>query len=135
MDSTDPVPPGRTDAELAEQDFPTLLRHGLPAGASGPLRTALFGDGAVGAAVVLDRLGTQPRSVAFLAETVRAAGLAAAVELPEPLPRPAAAAPVRSWLEAAASLAGGVDTDEAMARWLLAVATVIELKQVARARA
>jgi hypothetical protein len=135
MDSTDPTPPNRTDAELAELDLPTLLRYGLFAGEAGPLRTVLFGDGAVGAAVVLDRLGTQPRSVAFLAETVRAAGLTAAVELPEPLPRPEAAAPVRTWLEAAAALAGGIDTDEAMARWLSAVAAIIELKQVTRARA
>ncbi|MEU5978784.1 hypothetical protein [Streptomyces sp. NPDC047315] len=119
-----------TDAELAELDFPVLLRHGL---AAGELRTALYGDGAVGAAVVLDRLGTQPRSVAFLAETVRAVGLAAAVELPAPLPRPEAAAEVREWLAAAASVSGGVDADDAAARWLKAVATIIELKQLARA--
>ncbi len=130
-----PKPSARTDAELAEQDFPMLLRYGLAAGQPGPLRTGLYGDGAVGAAVVLDRLGTQPRSVAFLAETVRAAGLAATVELPAPLPRPEAAAAVREWLEAAASLAGGIDTDEAMARWLKAVAAIIELKQLERARA
>ncbi|MFI1826946.1 hypothetical protein ACH41E_10950 [Streptomyces sp. NPDC020412] len=127
MDSRHPT---CTDAELAELDFPVLLRHGLAAGES---RTALYGDGAVGAAVVLDRLGTRPRSVAFLAETVRAVGLAAAAELPAPLPRADAAAEVREWLAAAASIAGGVDADDAAARWLKAVATIIELRQLARA--
>ncbi|WP_255951268.1 hypothetical protein [Streptomyces odontomachi] len=129
-----PTPPDRSDAELAELDVPMLLRYGLTAEQPSPLRTALYGDGAVGAAVVLDRLGTQPRSVAFLAETVRAAGLAAAVELPAPLPHPEAAATVRPWLEAAASLAGGIGTDESTARWLKAVAAIIELRQRERAR-
>jgi hypothetical protein len=129
----DPELPSRTDAELADLDIPTLLRYGLAAGRP-PLRGTLFGDGAVGAAVILDRLGTLPRSVAFLAETVRATGLPTAARLPEPLPRPEAAARAHEWLAAAASLAGGVDTDDAMARWLKAVAAVLELKQRERAR-
>ncbi|MGN5379115.1 hypothetical protein ACQ4WX_22430 [Streptomyces lasalocidi] len=64
--------PDRTDDELARLDMGVLLRYGLTA-PPGPRRTALFGDDAAGAAVLLDRLGTQPRSVAFLADTVRAA--------------------------------------------------------------
>ncbi|WP_256257071.1 hypothetical protein [Streptomyces sp. MUSC 14] len=82
--------PDRTDDELARLDMGVLLRYGLTA-PPGPRRTALFGDGAAGAAVLLDRLGTQPRSVAFLADTVRAGGLAYAAGLPEPLPHPEAA--------------------------------------------
>jgi hypothetical protein len=132
MNST-PHPPARTDDELARLEITVLLRYGLTA-PPGPRRTALFGDGAAGAAVILDRLGTQPRSVAFLADTVRAGGLAHAVDLPEPLPRHEAAAVVRGWLEAAAELAGGIAADDSAARWLRAVATIIELRQLTRAR-
>ncbi|MET8246153.1 hypothetical protein ABZV31_18050 [Streptomyces sp. NPDC005202] len=126
-----PHPPARTDDELARLDISVLLRYGLTA-APGPRRTALFGDGAAGAAVLLDRLGTQPRSVAFLADTVRAGGLAHAADLPAPLPRPEAAAVVRAWLRAAAELAGGIEADDTAARWLRAVATIIELRQLTR---
>ncbi|MYW41870.1 hypothetical protein GT346_00550, partial [Streptomyces sp. SID161] len=66
MNDDAPYPPDRTDDELARLDITVLLRDGLTAG-PGPRRTALFGDGAAAAAVVLDRLGTEPRSVAFLA--------------------------------------------------------------------
>lgn len=125
--------PSYTDDELAEFDVTVLLRYGLTAD-PGPRRTALFGEGAAAAAVILDRLGTQPRSVAFLAEVVRAGGLAYTAELPEPLPRPEAAVVVRDWLEAATQLAGGAPVDEAAARWLGAVATIIEVKHLTRAR-
>ncbi|MGW2444575.1 hypothetical protein [Streptomyces sp. NPDC001675] len=133
MNDDAPHPPDRTDDELARLDITVLLRYGLTAGA-GARRTALFGDGAAAAAVVLDRLGTEPRSVAFLADTVRAGGLARAVELPEPLPRRAAADLVREWLRAGAELMGGLAADDTAATWLRAVATVIELRQLTRAR-
>ncbi|MBO1332124.1 hypothetical protein [Streptomyces sp. VRA16 Mangrove soil] len=128
-----PHPPDRTDDELARLDISALLSDGLTAEA-GPRRTALFGDGAVAAAVVLDRLGTEPRSVAFLADTVRAGGLAHATQLPEPLPRPEAAGLVREWLRTGSDLDGGVPVDDTAATWLRAVATLIELKQRTRAR-
>ncbi|MGW3357144.1 hypothetical protein ACWDFL_17240 [Streptomyces bungoensis] len=127
-----PQPPDRTDDELARLDIPTLLRYGLTAPPS-PRRTALFGDGAAGAAVLLDRLGTQPRSVAFLADVVRAGGLAYAAGLAEPLPRPEATAVVRDWLTAGTDLAAGVAADDGAARWLRAVATLIEVRQRTRA--
>jgi hypothetical protein len=133
MSDDAPHPPDRTDDELARLDITVLLRYGLTAEA-GARRTALFGDGAAAAAVVLDRLGTEPRSVAFLADTVRAGGLARAVELPEPLPRRAAADLVREWLRAGAELMGGIAADDTAATWLRAVATVIELRQLTRAR-
>lgn len=100
MNDDAPYPPDRTDDELARLDITVLLRYGLTA-APGTRRTALFGDGAAAAAVILDRLGTEPRSVAFLADTVRAGGLDRAAELPEPLPRREAADLVREWLRAA----------------------------------
>lgn len=100
MNDDAPYPPDRTDDELARLDITVLLRYGLTA-EPGPRRTALFGDGAAAAAVILDRLGTEPRSVAFLADTVRAEGLARAAELPEPLPGREAAVLVREWLRPA----------------------------------
>ncbi|MET9427093.1 MULTISPECIES: hypothetical protein [unclassified Streptomyces] len=128
-----PYPPERTDDELAQLDITVLLRYGLTAG-PGTRRTALFGDGAAAAAVILDRLGTEPRSVSFLADTVRAGGLAHAAELPEPLPRPEAAVLVREWLRAGTEIVGGPAADDTAATWLRAVATLIEMKQLNRAR-
>ncbi|MER6228149.1 hypothetical protein ACFWXI_00215 [[Kitasatospora] papulosa] len=119
--------------EQERLDITVLLRHGLTA-EPGARRTALFGDGAAAAAVVLDRLGAEPHSVAFLADTVRAGGLARAAELPEPLPDRDAAVLVREWLLAGTELAGGIAADDTAATWLRAVATVIELKQLTRAR-
>lgn len=80
-----------------------MLRYGLSF--AGPHRTALFGDGAVGAAVLLDRIGIQPRAVAFLAMVVRRGG-------------------------SAATAVGGVDGDEEAARWLEAVAELLSLRRV-----
>ncbi|MFD5427560.1 hypothetical protein, partial [Streptomyces sp. NPDC127084] len=90
-------PPSRTDDELARSDIAAMLRYGLSF--AGPHRTALFGDGAVGAAVLLDRLGVQPRAVAFLAKVVRSGGVRYAAELREPVPGDEAVAMVRAWLE------------------------------------
>ncbi|GAA2571804.1 MULTISPECIES: hypothetical protein [Streptomyces] len=125
--------PDRSDDELARLDITVLLRYGLTA-EPGPRRTALFGDGAAAAAVVLDRLGTEPRSIAFLADTVRAGGLAHAAELTEPLPRPGTADLMREWLLAGTELVGGITADDTAATWLRAVATIVELKQLTRAR-
>ncbi|MFD7389573.1 hypothetical protein ACFV46_14025 [Streptomyces sp. NPDC059852] len=133
MNPAPPTPPtGRTDDELARQDIPSMLRYGLSF--AGPHRGALFGDGAVGAAVLLDRLGVQPRAVAFLAEVVRSGGARYAAELPEPVPGAEAVTVVRSWLEAAATTARGIDGDEETARWLDAVAELLGLRYVHRFR-
>ena len=125
--------PGRTDDELAQSDIPAMLRYGLTL--AGPHRTALFGDGAVGAAVLLDRLDIQPRSVGFLAKVVRSGGVRYAAELREPVPGEEAGSMVRAWLEAAATAADGVDGDEEAARWLEAVAELLSLRRVHRSRA
>ncbi|QGV77427.1 hypothetical protein [Streptomyces ficellus] len=133
MNDAAPHPPSRTDDELARLDLTALLRLGLTAG-PGTRRTALFGDGAAAAAVILDRLGTEPRSVAFLADTVRAGGLAHAAALPEPLPRREAAVLVRDWLRTGTELTAGTPADDTAATWLHAVATILELKHLTRAR-
>jgi hypothetical protein len=125
--------PGRTDDELAQSDLPAMLRYGLSF--AGPHRTALFGDGAVGAAVLLDRLGVQPRAVAFLAKVVRGGGVRYAAELREPVPGDEAVALIRAWLESAANATNGVDGDEETARWLDAVAELLGLRHVHRSRA
>lgn len=128
-----PPPPGRTDDELAQADLAAMLRYGLSFG--GPHRAALFGDGAVGAAVRLDRLGVPPRAVAFLAKVVRTGGVRYASELEEPVPGEAAVDEVRSWLETAATVANGPDGDEHTARWLEAVAEILSLRLTTRAAA
>ncbi|HWM05870.1 MAG TPA: hypothetical protein VNP92_26305 [Actinophytocola sp.] len=118
-------PSGRTDAQLAELDVEAMLRAGLGAEAD---RTALFGDGAVAGAILLDRVETIPRSVSFLAELVRRGGTAHAAELPEPLPTAAQTDVIRPWLAAAAATATGPSGDERAARWLEAVAAVLALR-------
>ncbi|MFE3886071.1 hypothetical protein ACFXPQ_24720 [Streptomyces lydicus] len=125
-------PPGKTDGELATLDVTALLRYGI--GFGGSHRTALFGDGAVGAAVVLDRQGVLPRAVAFLAGVVRSGGTGYAAALPEPVPGGAAAALVRGWLESAASVVRTVDGDQEVARWLESVAALMALRLTYRNR-
>lgn len=128
-----PVPSTRTDDELlAATGVPVLLRYGLTQDA---FRGALFGDGAVVAAVTLDRLDVVPRSVAFIAEIVRSGGLPYAAALTEPLPRPEAAALLREWLETAAQVAATPEGEALAARWLDAVAEIIGMRRVARDRA
>ncbi|MFF1355725.1 hypothetical protein [Streptomyces sp. NPDC058297] len=120
----------RTDDEvLAATDVPTLLRHGLT---RETFRTALFGDGAIAAAVTLDRLGVLPRSVTYVAKIVRAGGLEYAAGLAEPLPSREASACLQDWLETAAQ-AGGAPGDEARAaRWLETVAEIVSMRRAGR---
>ncbi|MFB7126817.1 hypothetical protein [Kitasatospora sp. NPDC056273] len=84
-------------------------------------------DGAVAAAITVDRLGTLPRALTFLGETVRAGGTRFAAALPEPLPGPAATV-ARGWLEAAAMVVQDPTGDQLVARWLDAVAAVLALR-------
>lgn len=119
----------KTDDELAELDIATLLRFGLGEGSR--MRTALFGDGAVGAAVVLGREGVYPRAVAFLAKIVRSGGAAYAAGLDEPVPGEDAGRTVRAWLEAGASVRRTVEDDDTLARWLSAVAEIMAVRGTA----
>ncbi|WP_432025357.1 hypothetical protein [Streptomyces sp. 1222.5] len=125
-----PAPESRSDDEvLAGTDVTMLLRYGLTEEA---FRTALFGDGAIAAAVTLDRLGVLPRSLVFVAEIVRSGGLAYAAGLPEPLPSPEPAAVLRDWLSGAAQTATGPEAETRAARWLEAVAEIVALRRSAR---
>ncbi|MFJ3990495.1 hypothetical protein ACIPWY_17845 [Streptomyces sp. NPDC090032] len=120
----------RTDDEvLAATDVPTLLRHGL---ARETFRTALFGDGAIAAAVTLDRLDVLPRSVTYVAKIVRAGGLAYAAALPEPLPSREASACLLDWLETAAQAAEAPDDETRAARWLETVAEIVAMRRAGR---
>lgn len=118
-----------TDAELAELDIPALLQAGLGDEAQ---HGTLFGEGAVGAAVVLDRLDVIPRSLTYLAAIVRAGGVRYAAGLAEPLPEVEQTTAIRPWLSAAADAVSTVDGDEDMARWLEAVATIITARLATR---
>jgi hypothetical protein len=115
------------DDELASLDVPELVRTGLPTRSA-----ALFGDGAVAAAILLDRAAVIPRSVTFLAEIVRSGGTQYAAGLPEPLPLPAQTSVIRPWLAAAASVVSSVDDDDAFERWLKAAATLLAARRAAR---
>jgi hypothetical protein len=117
----------RSDDELAELDVATLLRFGLGEGSR--MRTALFGDGAVAAAVVLERAGVYPRAVAFLAEIVRSGGAEAAAALEEPVPDEEAGDTVRGWLASAAGVRRTVADDDRLARWLSAVAEIMAIRR------
>jgi hypothetical protein len=118
-----------TDAELAELDIPALLRAGLTEESE---HRTLFGEGAVGAAVVLDRLHVIPRSLTYLASVVRAGGVGAAAGLAEPLPETGQTDAIRPWLSTAAEAVSTVDGDEDVARWLEAVATIVSARLTAR---
>ncbi|MFB7380815.1 hypothetical protein ACFC6U_30335 [Kitasatospora purpeofusca] len=119
------TPQPQSDSRLAELDIEILLRFGLPN--PGPHRSTLFGDGAVAAAITVDRFGVVPRALTFLGEVVRAGGTRFAAALPEPLPGPAAAA-ARGWLEAASTVVQGPQGDQLVARWLDAVAALLALR-------
>ncbi|MGW0737027.1 hypothetical protein [Streptomyces sp. NPDC002851] len=119
----------KSDDELARLDVATLVRFGLSEGSR--MRTALFGEGAVGAAVILSHAGVYPRAVAFLAKILRSGGAAYAAGLEEPVPGESAGSTVREWLEAGASVRRTVEDDETLARWLSAVAEIMVVRRFA----
>ncbi|MFH8385466.1 hypothetical protein ACH4E7_31790 [Kitasatospora sp. NPDC018058] len=120
----------KTDDELRQLDVPAMLRYGLAF--AGPHRAALFGEGAIAAALAAERLGVVPRSLAFLAEVVRSGGARYAADLPEPLPGPEPASLARDWLTSAATTVTTVDGDQLLARWLDAVAEILGLRRTVR---
>ena len=116
------------NAWLAAVDVPALLRDGLAPHARG--RAELFAEGAVAAALQAQAVGARPRSVAFLADVVRAGGINYTTGLPEPLPGPQGAALARRWFDAVTAVAGDApspEIEEALETWLRAVATVLEI--------
>ncbi|MFF4378068.1 hypothetical protein [Kitasatospora sp. NPDC001547] len=121
------------DDELLRLDVSAMLRYGLAF--AGPHRAALFGEGAVAAALAADRLGVLPRSLTFLAEVVRSGGARYAADLAEPLPGAEPARLARDWLGSAATTVTTVDGDQLLARWLEAVAEILGMRRDARAAA
>jgi hypothetical protein len=115
--------PRLTDAELLSLDVPALLAVAFRAG------TRIDGTVTVAAALAAARVGTEPRSLTFLAEIVRRGGVGYAAQLAEPLPTPAQCALAVSWLAAAGSGTGDAVRDEAVARWLDNVATVLGVRR------
>ncbi|MEQ4302376.1 hypothetical protein ABNF97_13430 [Plantactinospora sp. B6F1] len=117
----------RTDEdELRHIDVPAELAARLQVG------RAPGGEATVAAGLAADRLGTQPRSLTFLAEVVRRGGADYAGTLPEPLPNPEQAALAATWLTAANSVEvseRGPDHDETVARWLENVALVVAARR------
>jgi hypothetical protein len=87
----------------------------------------IVGGCAVPAAIQAGLAGVRPRSLSFLAELVRRGGAAYAARLPEPLPTPEQSALVRPWLVVAAE---ATDADEPFARWLEAVAAILDARAV-----
>ncbi|MEU6235206.1 hypothetical protein [Kitasatospora sp. NPDC047058] len=120
----------KTDDELRQLDVPALLRYGLAF--AGPHRAALFGEGAVAAALAADRLGVFPRSVSFLAEVVRRGGARYAAGLTEPLPGAEPTLLAREWLSSAAATVTTTEGDQLLARWLDAVAEILGLRREVR---
>ena len=115
---------GQTDAELARIDVHEALHDGL--GTTGAAHRNLFGDAAIAAAIAADLLDVNPRSLTFLAGIVRRGGIPFATDLDESLQTPEQAALAHGWLSAVRDLP---TVDEMCARWLEAVATVLDVRQ------
>jgi len=116
----------RTDDQFAAVDVAAAIAAGLRS--PDPARQLVTGCAAPAAAQAA-RAGVLPGSLTFLAEIVRRGGIGYAAQLPEPLPTPEQSALIRPWLGAAAATAGA---DEAFARWLDAVATVVDARATGR---
>ena len=105
-----------TDEQLLDVDVPAAIAAGR-----------LSGDPLAAAAIQADRLDVLPRSLTFLAEVVRRGGIGFAADLPEPMPTPEQSALAESWL------AAGAGGDEIrIARWLDAVAAVLDTRRATR---
>lgn len=122
----------RPDADLVALDVAAAITRGLPN--DGALRRALFTEAAIAAALHAERLGVGPYPVAFLARFIRAGGIQAALELPEPLIGAEPAALVRHWMAAAVSADAGLAGEDVFARWLEAVAALMALRRQVGAR-
>jgi hypothetical protein len=108
---------------LAGVEVTALLADGL----RGPDAAGrIVGGCAAAAAVQAGLAGVRPGSLSFLAELVRRGGVSYAARLPDPLPTPEQSALVRPWLATAAE---ATDADEPFARWLDAVAAIVDARR------
>ncbi len=118
----------RPDSALRDIDVEAALVSGLDE--PGDQRSNLFSDAAIAAALRLAEHGIGPYPVGFLADCVRSMGLAAVLELPEPLIGAEPTEIVRSWMHAAADgHDADVRRDDLFARWLAAVAAVLAIRR------
>ena len=121
----------RPDSELAGLDVADAIRSGL--GTDAEARHALFTEAAIAAAIDAETLGVGPHPVGFLASLVRAGGVAATLQLPDPLIGAEPAALAHGWLEAALAAGTGIAQDQMFARWLQMVATLLAARRRAAA--
>jgi hypothetical protein len=111
----------RTDDQMATVDVPAAITEALRS--TDPARHLVTGA-AVPAAIQAGQAGVLPRSLTFLAEIVRRGGAGYAVGLAAPLPTAEQTALVRPWL----ALAAAAEADEVFARWLEAVAAIVDAR-------
>jgi hypothetical protein len=121
-----------TDAELRGLDVPAAISQGLGLTPESPARQELFTDAAIAAALAAEDLRAGAYPLGFLARYIRTAGLAMALELPEPLIRPEQAELARDWMRAAAVAAPSGDRGDEFAQWLDMVAALLVLRRNAR---
>ncbi|MCX4092928.1 hypothetical protein [Nocardia sp. alder85J] len=123
--------PHRPDDELWDLDVGQALRAGL--GDDERARMFLFGDAAIAAARDAEDFGIAPYSMLFLSGCVRSMGLAAALELPEPVIGDEAVIVVRSWMIAAHTAAGAdLSREFRFAQWLEAVGMLMSARRRAQ---
>lgn len=114
------------DTELRRIDIPAAVSRGLAS--SGPEHRIMFTHAAIAAALAAEELQVGAYPLGFLARYIRAAGLAMALELPEPLIRPDQAELARDWMRAAHDAEPAADRDDVFARWLEIVAALLALR-------
>ena len=125
----------RVDATLRTLDVASALTAAMSS--SPGTRAVSLAEAAVAGALQLEDLRVGPNPVDFLAACVRAMGLPDARLLPEPLVGAHPTAIVHTWMTAACpSPEPDVARDEAFARWLETVASVLRSRRtfVRRAR-
>lgn len=111
-------------------DVAAAITRGLRAGTAA--RHALFTEASVAAAIEAENLGIGPLPLGLLGRLVRAGGIAAALQLPEPLIGDEPAALARQWLKAAHTAGTEISVDEEFGRWLGMVAALIAVRRSAR---
>lgn len=120
----------RPDSGLRHLDVAAAVTRGLAAG--GPDRRTMFTDAAIAAALAAEELRVGAYPLGFLARYIRTAGLAKALQLPEPLIRPDQAELARDWMRAARAAGPAADRDDVFARWLEMVAALLAVRRNAR---
>jgi hypothetical protein len=111
-------------------DVAAAITRGLSTGAEAGY--ALFTEASVAAAIEAENLGIGPVPLGLLGRLVRAGGITAALQLPEPLIGDEPAALARHWLEAAQAAGTKITVDAEFGRWLEMVAALVALRRSAR---